>query len=106
MTKTAAQWRDRAVCHLETGAAPELWTPDRRPPRSVRVHLEAMCRRCPVRRRCAAEAVSTAAECGIYAGVWVPQLHQLDTWLAAMGELRVIAGMPTPAPEAELGVPA
>jgi len=83
-----------------------LWTPDRRPGRAVRVHLEEMCRRCPVRRRCAADAVSTAAECGMYAGVWVPQLHQLDAWVAAMAKLRVIAGMPGAAAAAALGVSA
>ena len=42
----------------------------------------------------------------MYAGVWVPQLHQLDAWVAAMAKLRVIAGMPGAAAAAALGVSA
>lgn len=86
-------WRRQAVCFLETSDAPELWTPDHLPGRTVRGHLEQMCRRCPVRRQCAAEAVSSDAEGGIYAGVWVPDSHQRKSWAAAMALLRGIAGL-------------
>ena len=57
MTISGQQWRNRAVCCLETPDAPELWTPEHRPKCYVRVHLEQMCQRCPVRRECAADAV-------------------------------------------------
>ena len=50
-------WRKRAVCFLETSAAPELWTPDRRPHGLLRKELQRMCARCPVRVQCAATAV-------------------------------------------------
>ena len=84
-------WRRRAVCFLETSAAPELWTPDRAPARRVQVHLQQMCRRCPVRRECAAEAVALGAEAGMYAGVWVPEHRTGHGWAAAIEALRVIA---------------
>lgn len=86
------QWRKRAVCYLETSAAPELWTPERRPPRNVRVHLEQMCQRCPVRRQCAGAAVLTQAETGLYAGVWVPERKESNGWAEALSELGRIAG--------------
>ena len=86
------QWRTRAVCYLETSDAPELWTPERRPARTVRVHLEQMCQRCPVRRQCAGEAVLTEAETGMYAGVWVPERKENNGWAAAMDQLRRVAG--------------
>ncbi|ORX13066.1 WhiB family transcriptional regulator [Mycobacterium xenopi] len=86
------QWRRNAVCYLETPDAPELWTPERRPPRTVRVHLEQMCRRCPVRRQCAEDAVFTQTQTGLYAGVWVPRRSE-DSWEAAMARLRAIADL-------------
>lgn len=95
-------WQKRAVCYLETSDAPELWTPERRPGRTVRLHLEQMCHRCPVRRQCAAEALATEAETGIYAGVWVPERKDNSTkgkehtWLAAREKLREIAVTPPP----------
>jgi len=86
------QWRRKAVCYLETPDAPELWTPARRPPRNVRVHLEQMCQRCPVQRQCAAHAVLTDAETGMYAGVYVPNSRE-PGWAQAMQKLRQIAGL-------------
>jgi hypothetical protein len=50
-----------------------------------------MCRRCPVRRECAAEAVAFGAEAGMYAGVWVPEHRTGHGWAAAIETLRVIA---------------
>jgi Transcription factor WhiB len=99
-------WRRRAVCLLETGDAPELWTSDRRPARAVRLHLEQMCQRCPVRRECAADAVKSGAQCGMYAGVWVPERKDNNGWGAAMGELQRIGGLPVGAAGVALGVPA
>jgi Transcription factor WhiB len=93
MTVSEQQWRRRAVCYLETSDAPELWTPERRPPRSVRVLLEQMCQRCPVRRQCAEDAVCAEAETGMYAGVWVPERKENNGWAAAIGQLRRIAGL-------------
>lgn len=91
MIRAGLGWRARAVCYLETPDAPELWTPERRPVRDMRVHLERMCARCPVRRECAADAVLTGAEGGMYAGVWVPN-HEQGGWAAAMDVLREVAG--------------
>ncbi len=90
------EWQKRAVCYLETSDAPEMWTSDRRPHGLLRRELERMCARCPVRSRCAAEAVFADAETGTYAGVY---LHQNITAnagrrAAALDELRVIAGLP------------
>jgi Transcription factor WhiB len=87
------EWRRRAVCFTEMSDAPELWTPNTRPADKVRVHLERMCQRCPVRRQCAEDAVSTEAESGMYAGVWVPEHKENNGWYAAMDELRLIAGL-------------
>ena len=92
MRVSGQQWRRRAVCFLETPDAPEVWTPDRLPARNVRVHLERMCQRCPVRRQCAADAVFAEAETGMYAGVWVPERKENNGWAAAMDKLRQIAG--------------
>lgn len=90
MSRGPMQWRSQALCSLETPDAPELWTPKRAPVRGVRVHLERMCQRCPVRSACAAWAVQTEAECGMYAGVWVP--NQGDAgWGPAMEQLRGIS---------------
>lgn len=50
MWVSGQRWKGQAVCFLETPDAPELWTPDRKPARATRVHLERMCQRCPVRR--------------------------------------------------------
>lgn len=104
-----SRWRERAVCLVETGGAPELWTSDRRPPAAVRTHLEQICRRCPVRRDCAAFALTTGAQCGMYAGVWVPEGTQSGgaAWAAAMGRLRTIADTPDGAGgRLAVGVPA
>lgn len=87
------QWRKKAVCHLETPDAPELWTPEHRPHHYVRVHLEQMCQRCPVRRACAADAVLSGTEAGMYAGVWVPEHRKKKQWAEAMDTLREIAGV-------------
>ena len=89
---TAMQWAG-AVCVLETSAAPELWTPDRKPKRAVFVHLESMCQRCPVRARCASNAVATEAEAGVYAGVWVLERNKKAPWAEAMTRLGHIAGV-------------
>jgi len=87
-------WRRQAVCLLETPDAPELWTPEHRPRSYVRVHLEQMCQRCPVRRECAADAVEAqTSEAGLYAGVWVPELRKKKQWASAMDDLRTIAGL-------------
>jgi len=105
---TGSHWQRRAVCVQETSDAPELWTPDRKPARIVRVHLEQMCQRCPVRRTCAANAVNTGAETGMYAGVWVPQRSAEKSWVAAMQRLQLIAGIDrrAGADDNVLGVPA
>jgi WhiB family redox-sensing transcriptional regulator len=87
------EWQRRALCALETGAAPELWTSDKCPEPVVRRHLEQMCARCPVRRQCAAEAVDSYAQCGMYAGVWVPDYRRINKWLDAMEALREVAGL-------------
>lgn len=101
------QWRKQAVCYLETSDAPELWTPEHRPKQHVRVHLEQMCRRCPVRRPCAADAVVSGAESGLYAGVWVPERRKKTQWALAMGRLGDIAGADGGSDElTELGVSA
>jgi WhiB family redox-sensing transcriptional regulator len=102
-------WTKRAVCVLETSDAPELWTSDRRPHGLLRKELARMCTRCPVRTRCAAEAVFTDAEAGTYAGVYLQQNIAANAArrAAAMDELRVIAGLPTAADDlAYLGVSA
>ena len=80
------------MCYLETSGAPELWTSDRRPRGVVAAELERICQRCPVRRECAAEAVETGAQNGTYAGVYVCDTRQSQSWLAAMRELARIAG--------------
>lgn len=87
------QWRKQAVCYLETSDAPELWTPEHRPKQDVRVHLEQMCRRCPVGRQCAGDAVASGAESGLYAGVWVPERRKKTQWALAMARLGEIAGL-------------
>ena len=84
---------DQMVCIVETPDAPELWASDRRPTPSVRKHLEQMCLRCPERRSCAGSAVDQGAQTGMYAGVWVPQQSDRKQWLAAIDELRHIAGV-------------
>lgn len=91
---SGVQWQRDAVCYRETSAAPELWTPDKRPGVAVRRELERMCHRCPVRRTCATEAVSDGAEAGMYAGVWVPELKTSTAarWHEAMAALREIGG--------------
>lgn len=89
---SGVRWQRWAVCVQETSDAPELWTPDRKPAGAVRVHLERMCRRCPVRRTCAANAVHTGAQAGMYAGVWVPQRRPEKAWVAAMQRLVLVAG--------------
>jgi WhiB family transcriptional regulator, redox-sensing transcriptional regulator len=86
------EWRRRAVCLLETPDAPEVWTPERQPARKVLVHLEQMCRSCPVQSQCAADAVLSGAESGMYAGVWVPQRKPKKSWFAAMHKLQLRAG--------------
>jgi WhiB family redox-sensing transcriptional regulator len=104
---TGSHWQRRAVCVLETPDAPEVWTPDRKPARTVRLHLEQMCQRCPVRRDCALNAVTNGAETGMYAGVWVPQQSERKSWAAAMQRLERIAGIGTDAIAVDvLGVPA
>ncbi|MEE3755247.1 WhiB family transcriptional regulator [Mycobacterium intracellulare] len=88
-------WRERAVCVLETPDAPELWTPDRRPVRAVLVHLEAMCNRCPVSRDCAVHAVGEDGAEGVYAGVWVPRKGRRVARATAIRRLKRIIGEPT-----------
>lgn len=92
MSIVMQRWQDQAVCFVETGATPELWTPEHRPRRAVRVHLEGMCQRCPVRQECARNAVLMGEQAGMYAGVFVPERRE-PRWSAAMAELRVIAGI-------------
>lgn len=87
-------WSQQAVCHRETPDTPQLWTPERRPAANVWTHLQAMCQRCPVRRRCAQEAVHNAYQCGIYAGVFVPERSKEARWGEAMATLRAIADHP------------
>lgn len=87
-------WGQHAVCHRETPDTPELWTPERRPVAKVWPHLQQMCQRCPVRQRCAQEAVHNGDQCGIYAGVFVPDRRNEVRWDEAMAALRGIAGQP------------
>ena len=91
------EWQKRAVCYLETSDAPEMWTSDRRPHELLRKELQRMCARCPVRERCAGEAVFSDAETGTYAGVYLPQNIAANAGrrATAMEELRVIAGLPS-----------
>ena len=91
------EWQKRAVCYLETSDAPEMWTSDRRPHELLRKELQRMCARCPVRERCAGEAVFSDAETGTYAGVYLPQNIAANAGrrATAMEELRVIAGRPS-----------
>ena len=103
------EWQKRAVCSLETSDAPEMWTSDRRPRGLLRKELQRMCALCPVRARCAADAVFTDAETGTYAGVDLPQNIAANAArrAAAMDELRIIAGLPPAADDlAYLGVSA
>lgn len=86
-------WRRDAVCFREMPDAPEVWTPQRKPRLAVLVPLEQMCRRCPVRRDCALDAVSSETECGMYAGVWVPERKETNGWSPAMKKLREVAGL-------------
>lgn len=104
----AERWGAEAVCYRETPDAPELWTPERRPAQPVWTHLQQMCQRCPVRRRCAAEAVATEQQSGIYAGVFVPERRKSKTWAAAMKQLRGIAAESAVAGQScpEVGIPA
>ena len=90
---TLTPWRARAVCALETSGAPELWTSDRRPTGVVAAEMEAMCHRCPVRADCARWALDTAADTGMYAGVWVPERSQIQAWQGAHEDLRRIAAL-------------
>ena len=85
-------FQQRAVCFQETSAAPELWTPDLQPRGVIRDELAAMCRRCPVSRRCAAYALRTDAEAGFYAGVWIPERRFKGARKRALQELWEIAG--------------
>lgn len=102
-------WTRRAVCFLETSAAPELWTSDRRPRTVLFNELKRMCDRCPVRVRCATGAVMHGdSQAGIYAGVYLPQDITANTAAraAALDELRSIAGLPAEEDLSDLGVPA
>lgn len=107
ITVTGSQWQRRAICFLETPDAPELWKADRKPMLAVRVHLEQMCQRCPVRRDCADEAVANEEQAGMYAGVWVPERTSAnrESWAAAMARLELIAGAAV-TPGQDLGVSA
>lgn len=87
-------WGHQAVCHRETPDAPELWTPERRPVTKWFTHLQQMCQRCPVRQRCAREAVRNGDQCGVYAGVFVPDRRKEDRWTEAMAALAAIADEP------------
>lgn len=86
------RWRLAAACSVQTPDAPEMWTPERRPPRPVMVLLQQICAECPVRRECAADAVVGGAETWVAAGVWVPERQRAAGWAAAMDELAEIAG--------------
>ncbi|WP_459972733.1 WhiB family transcriptional regulator [Mycobacterium sp. MUNTM1] len=98
-TRVGLRWQKRSVCGLETPDVPDLWTPDHAPAQAVRVHLEQMCRRCPVLRKCAEDAVLTQAQSGFYAGVFVPE-HQATGWAGAMDQLCAIAGLDSTAADA------
>lgn len=93
MTISGQLWRRKAVCFVEMPDAPEVWTPPRKPPLAVLVPLEQMCQRCPVRRECARDAVASEAECGMYAGVWVPEHKESNGWSPAMAKLCEVAGL-------------
>jgi WhiB family redox-sensing transcriptional regulator len=56
------------------------------------VHLQQICAGCPVRRQCAAEAVTSGAETWVAAGVFIPERQRAEGWAAAMEELTKIAG--------------
>ncbi len=101
----STSWKRQAVCARETSAAPELWTSDRRPTGVFRVELTRMCQRCPVRRQCAAAAIADGAECGIYAGIYVPERKRShgSAWESAMVQLQAVVEEPEPTP---LAVPA
>lgn len=86
------RWKLQGACGVQTPDALEMWTPERRPPRPVMVHLQQICAGCPVRRQCAAEAVASGAENWVAAGVFVPARQYARTWAAAIAELEGIAG--------------
>lgn len=89
-------WRSQAVCFVETAAVPELWTPDRRPPARDLAALRGICASCPVRRQCAHDAITTDAQSGVYAGIWVPEARHSRYWSYARAQLRRIATTPAP----------
>ena len=94
MKKISGQlWRRQAVCAVETPDAPEVWTPHRKPRLAALVALEQMCGRCPVQRDCALHALSSQAEGGMYAGVWVPGSQDPKWWSRARKELCKVAGV-------------
>ncbi|SIJ20864.1 transcription factor WhiB [Mycobacteroides abscessus subsp. abscessus] len=99
------RWQSRAQCRSELEAAPELWTSDRTPRKAVRVHLEAVCARCPVARECATAAILSEAQCVFVAGVYVPEPAQRARYAAAMEELSQISCMPVPEVPAEVVEP-
>jgi len=60
-----------AAC-ASPGGNPRSWTSDIKPPAAQLELMARVCGRCPVLSECAAHALDTGAESGMYAGVWVP----------------------------------
>lgn len=85
------RWKLQGACGVQTPDAVEMWTPERRPARPVMMRLQQICQGCPVRRMCAAEAVGSAAENWVAAGVFIPERRYSRAWGAAMEELAEIA---------------
>jgi hypothetical protein len=66
---TNTEWMAKAHCR----SGDTDWTNERTPRPATRDRLAAICADCPVIARCAAYALDTEAEMGMYAGVWIPQ---------------------------------
>lgn len=64
-------WRQSALCP-SSGISARDWTANRRPRATVRVRMEAVCRGCPVRGECAADALVCGMDSAMAAGVWIP----------------------------------
>lgn len=75
---------------------PNRWTPGRRPLKADLDQMFFVCNKaCPVKQKCAANALHTEAEEGVYAGVWVPTKYGSSgavrrVWREAREELREI----------------
>lgn len=82
-----------------------MWTPDRRPADAALARMQRICLGCPVRAECAFDASTSGAQCGVYAGVWVPGAQHRTKWIAAHRRLRQIGAGAVGVPSG-VGVPA